>query len=259
VKRLNSKFKNSTTVIKAFAILDLLASKHEGGISLSDVSDTLNNSKSTSHRYLTTLEELGVVVRDEVDHFYLGPKLIELTGIFLSKLDLRNEGEPFLERLSLQTQETTHLAIPSGTDVIYIAKVDSSHSIRMASHIGARSPMYCTSLGKAILAYYPVERVEEIAQRGLHSRTQFTISTIEALHAELIQVRTQGFAIDNQENEEGVRCVGAPIFDYSRKVIGAISVSGPANRITEDRFDLLGSLTADAATRISKSMGFQPN
>jgi IclR family acetate operon transcriptional repressor len=258
VQRLNSKFKSSTTVIKAFTILDLLASKHEGGITLSDVSDTLNISKSTSHRYLTTLEDLGAAVRDEGDRFYLGPKLIELTGFFLSKFDLRNKGEPFLERLSLQTQETTHLAIPSGADVIYIAKVDGSHSIRMASHIGARGPMYCTSLGKSILAHYPVERVEEIAQRGLHSRTPFTIATIEALHAELIQVRKQGFAVDNQENEEGVRCVGSPIFDYSRKVIGAISVSGPANRITEDRFDLLGSLTADAARGISRSMGYQP-
>lgn len=243
---------------KAFAILDLLVSKNESGLSLSEVSNHLHFSKSTSHRYLTTLEELGVVIRDERDHFCLGPKLIELTGAYLSNHDLRNESEAYLEKLSAQTQETVHLAIPSGNDVIYIAKVDSTHSVRMASHIGARNPMYCTSLGKAILAHYPTAQVDAIARDGLPARTPFTLTSAETLHTELELVRTQGFAIDEQENEEGVRCTGAPIFDYSQKVIGAISVSGPASRLTRKRSIEIGSLVRNAASEISRKMGFQP-
>ena len=255
---MSTQQKTSTTVAKAFAILDLLVSHNSRGLSLSEVSNHLQFSKSTSHRYLTTLEELGVVTRDDRDHFELGPKLIELTGAFLSNHDLRNESEPFLERLSAQTQETVHLAIPSGNDVIYIAKVDSTHSVRMASHIGARNPMYCTSLGKVILAHYPIDRVKEITRDGLAARTPYTLTSPEALHTELELVRIQGFAIDEQENEQGVRCAGAPIFDYTGKVIGAISVSGPASRLTRKRSIEIGSLTSDAAAEISRRMGYQP-
>jgi len=255
---LSTQRKTSSTVAKAFAILDLLVSKNERGLSLSDVSNHLLFSKSTSHRYLTTLEELGVVIRNDKDHFCLGPKLIELTGAYLSNHDLRNESEPFLEKLSAQTQETVHLAIPSGNDVIYIAKVDSTHSVRMASYIGARNPMYCTSLGKVILAHYPTDQVEEITRDGLPARTPYTLTSPEALHAELDLVRAQGFALDDQENEEGVRCAGAPIFDYTGKVIGAVSVSGPSSRLTRQRSIEIGSLASDAASEISRRMGYQP-
>ena len=255
---MSTQQKTSSTVTKAFAILDLLVSKNESGLSLSEVSNHLHFSKSTSHRYLTTLEELGVVIRDDRDHFCLGPKLIELTGAYLSNHDLRNESEPYLEKLSSQTLETVHLAIPSGNDVIYIAKIDSTHSVRMASHIGARNPMYCTSLGKVILAHYPADRVEEIVRDGLPARTPYTITSPDALQTELELVRAQGFAIDEQENEEGVRCAGAPIFDYTRKVIGAISVSGPASRLTRKRSIEIGSLASDAAVEISGRMGYQP-
>ena len=255
---MSTQQKTSTTVAKAFAILDMLVSKNERGLSLAEVSNHLQVSKSTAHRYLTTLEELGVVRRDDRDHFGLGPKLIQLAGAFLNNHDLRNESEPFLERLSAQTDETVHLAIPSGNNVVYIAKVDSPHSVRMASHIGARNPMYCTSLGKVILAHYPTDRVEEIIHDGLPERTLHTISSPEALHAELEHVRAQGFAIDDQENEIGVRCAGAPIFDYTGKVIGAISVSGPASRLTRKRSIEIGSMASDAALEISRRMGYQP-
>lgn len=246
----------STTVTKAFAILDLLALKGEGGASPLEISVHLGVSKSTVHRYLTTLEKLKVVERDERDRFRLGLKLIELAGDFLGDHNLRNASEPFLNELATRTQETIHLAVPSQSEVVYITKVDSSHSIRMASRIGARSPMYCTSLGKAILAYYPAAQVEEIIREGLPARTPYTITSPEALYAELARVRAQGFAIDDQENELGVRCVGAPVFDYTTKVVGAISVSGPADRMTRERSLELGPVVRDAALEVSRRMGY---
>jgi len=255
---LSARHKTSTTVAKAFSILDLVCEKDAGGTSLAEVSNHLHVSKSTAHRYLTTLEELDVVRRDDNDGFSLGPKLIELTGAFLSNHDLRNEGQSFLEKLAAQTEETVHLAIPSGDEVVYIAKVDSSHSVRMASHIGALNPMHCTALGKAILAHYPPDRVQEIIAKGLPRRTSHTITTPARLRDELERVRMQGLATDDQENELGVRCTGAPVFDYTGKVIGAISVSGPAGRITKERSIEMGPLVKEAALEISRRMGYQP-
>ena len=253
---MNSQHRTSTTVAKAFAVLDVLASNGDGGTSLKEVSNLLGMSKSTAHRYLTTLEKLAVVERNERDHFRLGLKLIKLAGAFLSDHNLRNVSEPFLNEVAAQTQETIHLAVPSMNEVVYIAKVDSPHSIRMASRIGARMPMYCTSLGKAILAHYPFNRVEEIIQEGMPARTPYTITSAQALRAELERVHAQGFATDDQENEIGVRCVGAPIFDYTTKVIGAISVSGPANRMSKERSLELGPLVRDAALEVSRRMGY---
>jgi IclR family acetate operon transcriptional repressor len=253
---LNNQHRTSTTVAKAFAILDVLASNGDGGTSLKEVSNLLGMSKSTAHRYLTTLEKLAVVERNEKDHFRLGLKLIKLAGAFLSDHNLRNVSEPSLNEVAAQTQETIHLAVPSINEVVYIAKVDSPHSIRMASRIGARMPMYCTSLGKAILAHYPFNRVEEIIHEGTPARTPYTITSAQALRAELERVHAQGFATDDQENEIGVRCVGAPIFDYTTKVIGAISVSGPANRMSKEWSLELGPLVRDAALEVSRRMGY---
>jgi IclR family acetate operon transcriptional repressor len=128
----------------------------------------------------------------------------------------------------------------------------------MASHIGALNPMHCTALGKAILAHYPPDRVEEIIAKGLPRRTSHTLTTPERLRDELERVRIQGLATDDQENELGVRCTGAPIFDYTGKVIGAISVSGPAGRITKERSIEMGPLVKEAALEISRRMGHQP-
>ncbi|NPV67682.1 MAG: IclR family transcriptional regulator [Anaerolineae bacterium] len=255
---MSTQYKTSTTVAKAFAILELLASDPGETFSLSQVAASLQVSKSTAHRYLTTLEDLDVVTRDENDNFGLGHKLIELAGALLSDYDLRKESLPFLTSLSAQTQETAHLAVPSANDVVYIAKVDSPHSLRLASRIGARSPMHCTALGKAVLAYLPPDQLAKSIQQGLPKRTRHTLTSPEALCAELERVRQQGYAIDDQENEIGVRCIGAPIFDYTGQVIGAISVSGPVSRITVEKSLEFALLVRQAAQAISRRMGYQP-
>ena len=254
---MNGQQKTSITVIKAFSILELLASQNNEGLSLAEVARNLKVSKSTAHRYLKTMEELEVVKRDEKDCFKLGLKIIELAGALISQQDLRTVCQPLLERLSVDTQETAHLAIPTGFSVVYIAKVDSPLSVRMASHIGLRNPLHCTALGKAILAYYPPDQVKALIENGLPARTQFTLTTPGVLLAELEQIRIDGFAIDDQENEIGVRCSGAPIFDFTEKAIGAISVSGPANRVSRERCLELGLAVREAAREVSRRMGYR--
>lgn len=246
----------STSVARAFAILGVLSTRGSNGLALMDTAGLLRMSKSTTHRYLITLERLGAVERDAQDRFHLGLKMIELAGLTLANSDLRKHAEVFLDELADRTKETVHLAVPSGIEVVYIAKADSALSIRMFSHIGARAPMYCTALGKAILAHSTAAKVNEVINAGLPLRTSHTITSRQALLDELDKVRAQGYAVDDEENELGVCCVGAPIFDYSIRVIGAISISGPLDRMARTRRPELGSIVQDAGLRLSKRMGY---
>jgi len=246
----------SSTVAKAIGIVDILASKGETGINLAELSVLIEMPKSSTHRYLATLQELGLAERKDGDRYCLGTKVIELAGSFLTKSDLRNESQVIMDELAEKTGETVHLAVPSGTEVVYIAKIESRFALTMSSHIGSRQPMYCTSLGKAILAFSKPKLVRSILAGELQARTSHTITSIEALRAELVTVRSQGFALDKEENELGICCVGAPVLDYSSIAIAAISISGPCDRITLDRAVELGHLLWESTQRISRRWGF---
>jgi len=246
----------STTVAKAISILDILAFKADVGVSLSELCSLIDIPKSSAHRYLVTLQELGLAERKSNDRYYLGTKVIELAGAYLLKSDLRNDSQAALDELAEMTGETVHLAVPSGTEVVYIAKVESKHALSMFSHIGARLPMHCTALGKAILAFSDSYEVNAVLARPLITRTPNSIISVEALENELTLIRSRGYAIDNEENELGIRCVGAPIFDYTSKPIGAISISAPCNRMDQDRCNSLGPLVYLAAQKVSRRKGF---
>jgi len=255
-KAVLSRASFSTTVAKAFSIIEILASCDEAGISLTELSAALNMPKSTAHRYLATLLELRLAERNGVDRFRLGTKVIELAGSFLASSDLRKESEATLEEMAEKSGETTHLAVPSGAEVVYIAKVESRHTLGMFSHIGARLPMHCTALGKSILAFSGVERLREVLSEPPKPRTPNTITSEQALRQELDRIRSQGFAIDNEENEVGIRCVGAPIIDYTGKAIAAMSISGPSDRMDRERCAQLGLLLWEATMKISRRKGF---
>jgi DNA-binding IclR family transcriptional regulator len=245
----------STSVAKAFSIIEILASRTEAGISLTELSSLLHMPKSTTYRYLATLLELHVAARDN-DHFRLGTKVIELAGSFLASNDIRMESGPILEEMAEKTGETVHLAVPSGTEVVYIAKVESKHTLGMSSHIGSRLPMHCTALGKSILAFSGPDLIQAMLSGPSQSRTPNTITSNEVLETELDRIRTQGFAIDNEENEVGICCVGAPILDYTGKAIAAMSISGPSDRMNRERCIQLGPILREAVLNISKRKGY---
>ena len=247
----------SSSVTKAFRIVEMLAGHASEGLSLGDLSTRLHMPKSTTHRYLATLESLELAERDGADRFRLGTRVIELAGSYLANTDLRIESHALLEEVAAQTGETVHLAVPSGDEVIYIAKVESIHALRMYSHIGARLPMHCTALGKALLAHFPPERTQRLTPGPLAARTAKTITSAEALGHELDLIREQGFAIDDEENEVGVCCVGAPVFDYTGSAVAALSISGPMHRMSRERCVQLGPLVREAARRLSRRMGSQ--
>jgi IclR family transcriptional regulator, KDG regulon repressor len=251
-----SRISVSTTVTKAINILDILAAKADVGISLSEICSLIDIPKSTTHRYLVTLQELGLAERKDNERYYLGTKIIEMAGTYLQKSDLRTESQDTLDELAEMTGETIHLAVPSGIEVVYIAKVESKHALSMFSHIGARLPMHCTALGKAILAFSDKQELYEVTSKPLIMRTPSSIITVEALEDELASIRARGYAIDNEENEVGIRCVGAPIFDYTCKPVGAISISAPSDRMDQERLNLLGPMVYQAAQTISRRKGF---
>lgn len=246
----------STTVQKAVGILDILATKADYGINLTELSVLIDMPKSSTHRYLATLQELGLAERKDGERFCLGTKVIELAGSFLVHSDLRLESQSILTDLSDFTGETIHLAVPSGTEVVYIAKVEGKHALGMFSHIGARLPMYCTALGKAILAFSDEKLLVEVLSEHLMPRTDHSIVSAEQFTEELAVTRSRFYAVDDEENEIGIRCVGSPIFDFTATPIAAISISAPKQRMDRDRCEELGVKVVEAAQMISRRKGY---
>ncbi|HEX7619888.1 MAG TPA: IclR family transcriptional regulator [Anaerolineales bacterium] len=246
----------STTVTKAMNIVEILAARAETGVGLSELSAQLGMPKSSTHRYMATLQSVGLAERTGVDRFRLGTRVIELAGAFLANSDLPSESHATLHELAEMTGETIHLAVPSGTDVVYIAKIESRHTLGMSSHIGARLPMYCTSLGKAILAFSAPGLLQAVLAEHPQARTPHTITSPKALRTELVDVRSQGFALDNEENEAGICCVGSPVIDYTGTAIAAISISGPLDRMTRQRALQLGPVLWESTQRVSRRHGF---
>ena len=246
------------TVLKALDILECIASA-ERPLSASEVARVCQVSRPTAYRLLLTLAARGYVAQVNGSHYRLGTQALSLSKKVLDSLDLPELAKPYMRRLSDVANETVHLSILDKTEILYIDKAESSQSVRMHSTIGTRNKLHCTAMGKAILAFLPdEERTRLIEQLKLLPCTATTITDKEALAAELNSIRTKKFATDDEESEEGVRCVGAPIFDYTGQVFAAISVSGPAYRLSISRIDALAPLVIDTARASSSQLGSVP-
>jgi IclR family KDG regulon transcriptional repressor len=245
---------------RAFAIIDLLA-EQDSSISLTNIAHKLELSKTTVLRLLSELEHHRYVERNGSDgSYHLGSKLFELGTKAVSRLDLLERARPYLQRLVGETGETSHIAILRDGQVTSLANCESPRTLRTPATVGGRSPVHCTSVGKAILAFRPDAEVEEVIRaRGLKRCTKKTITTRAIFKQELARVREQGYAVDNQEFEEGLRCVAAPIWDYSGGVVAALSVTGPASRVIEKRVPEIARIVMSAGEDLSVALGFRPN
>jgi IclR family transcriptional regulator, KDG regulon repressor len=243
---------------RAVAILEILSQSAEG-LTLAQISQTLNLHKSTAHRLTTVLDRHRLVERTlQAGRYRLGLKLFELGTRAASQADLRSRARRFLERVSLETGETVHLCVYDDGEIVYLDKVEPARSVRLASAVGRRCPAYCTAVGKALMAFLPETQVDDaIRKRGLRPLTGRTVRSIVELKAELARVRRSGFALDNEENEEGVCCVGGAVRDFSGDPIAAISASGPTFRISREKIPLLARAVISAAGALSKELGFR--
>jgi DNA-binding IclR family transcriptional regulator len=216
---------------RAVAVLEMLGAS-EVPLSLAEICRRMQLRKSTAHRSLMVLERSLLIERTQDNRFRLGLKLYELGNRAVEQVDLRTRIRPYFRRLSLQLGETLHVGVLQKTSVVYLDKADANHRVCAGSKTGFSNPVYCTSLGKAMLAYLPPEAANEIIDSIQFIRfTSKTIRSREELLKSLERVRRRGYGVDDEEIELGVRCVGAPVFDENHMPIAAISVSGPTARI----------------------------
>jgi len=220
------------SLARAVSVLEAL-SESDVPLSLAEICQRMNLHKSTAHRSLMVLERSAMIERTQENRFRLGLKLYELGNRAVEQIDLRARVHPFFRRLAMQVGETVHLSVLQKTSVVYLDKVEPNRRVCMSSKTGTSNPVYCTSMGKAMLAFQSKETTEQIIAKIRFVRyTRKTLCSREALLKALERVRGRGYAIDDEEIELGVRCVGAPIFDDNHRAIAAVSVSGPSSRIT---------------------------
>ena len=250
------------TIERASSILDILGQSSQG-ISVRDLSTKLKLPKGTTHRLLSSLSYFGYVRQDpKTKDYFLGLKLMELGQLILSQLDLRKEAEPFLRDLAERTQETVHLVFLDRNEIVYIDKVETDQNLsglRMASKIGLRNPAHSCAVGKVLLSHFSEEELNQfIKQKGLQKRTENTLTDPVRLKEHLKSVQRQGYAIDDEENERGIRCVAAPVYNEEGKAVAAISISGPAFRVTKKLIqETLKKEVTEAALKISRRLGFR--
>lgn len=230
----------------------------EPRLSLSEIARRVGLPASTTHRILATLRGAGFVQQDgERDHYRLGLKLLELGSVVLATMELHREAAPFVEALARESGETVHLGVFDGSQVVSIEKMDSAHGLAMNVTIGKGAPAYCTGVGKALLAFQPDTVVDRVCRLGLRRHTAQTITEPGRLARELARVRRLGYAVDNGEHEEGVRCVAAPVRSYTGTVIASLSVSGPAMRITPEAIPRLAERVKEVAAKLSAQLGYR--
>lgn len=244
------------SIIKVFGLIEVLVSKNE--FDLSELTSQLNLPKTTVHRMLLTLQSLGYVKQNPQNLRYSASiKFFELGREVMRKSNVLEFAHPHMVRLAAETGETINLGVLDGLDVVCIHKVESRYYLRQDQPIGTRTKAYCTSFGKAMLAFCPEQdRRQLYSQEALVRCTPNSLQTREAIEEELKLVRAKGFAVDNEEGVLGVRCVGAPILDHEAKVVAGLSIAGPALRIGEDDIPRLAELVMEAATAISRSLGY---
>ena len=250
--------KKIQSVSRALAILEFLAA-YRNGEKLTVISHELGLHKSTTHSLISTLESAGYVQQDQTTAKYsLGLKLFELGQVVHDNMDLRNIAMPFLEELAKEFSETVHLAVLSKGEVVYIDKVDTSRSIRIGSQIGGRNAAYCTGVGKVLLAGLSDNELTDILRfMKLEKFTANTIVDKEILRKLLVQVRNNGFAVDQGEIEDGLSCTAAPIKNHRGKVIAGISVSGPTSRMQTENSNELTKEVMETALQISRRLGYK--
>ena len=242
---------------RAVSVLEVL-SESEAPLSLAEICHRMNLHKSTAHRSLMVLARSALIERTSENRFRLGLKLYELGNRAVEQIDLRARVCPFFRRLAMDVRETVHLGVLQKTSVLYLDKVEPNRRICMSSKIGSSNPVYCTSMGKAMLAFQPEETIEKIVSSIRFTRyTPKTLCSREKLLEHLKTVRRRGYAIDDEEIELGVRCIGAPIFNQDRWAIAAVSVSGPTSRISPQNARALAQRVLTCCREISGSLGMR--
>lgn len=248
----------SNTISRMFQVIEFLADSDDW-VSLRTIARELHINEASVFRTLNTLKELGYVRQHPQDSKYqLTLKIAGISAQVLEKVQLRQIAHPFLQHLTSITNETTHLAILDGNEFVYIDKVDNTQAMRMRSRVGQRAPLYSTAVGKSLLAHYPEAELSLILNSlDFQPHTKQTITDLKKFQEHLIRIKQQGYAIDDEENEIGIRCIGSPIYDHAGRLAGALSISGWTLTMTRERIPELALELIQTCQKISSELGFR--
>ena len=249
-----SKYFYIRSLAKGMHILELLSDNE--ALTVTEVAKHLKMNRAGSHRFLSTLRELGYADKDDSARYYLTSKVIELGMKVLDRFEIRKIARPFLQELSGKFNETINLGYFNGKEILTIDKIDSTEILRMDAGIGGGEPAYCTSLGKAILAFLPESQLETYLRSvELRAFTPNSVTSKEKLREELLHIKENGYAIDDEELSEGLRCIGAPLLDHSGLARYAISISGPSIRFGSKRIEHMQREIKNICHRLSGKIG----
>lgn len=241
--------------------LDLLEQFHDDvdELGVTELSKRLKLHKNNVFRLLATLESRGYIEQNRAtENYRLGLKALELGQTFIKQMGLLRQARPILERMVEDCNETAYVAIFKENHIVYLDVVETNLTVRVVSRVGSRLPAYCTASGKVHLAYMSDEEFESVlAEQKIVQHTPTTLTDPAALKAELAQIREQGYALDDEELDPGVRCIAAPIRDYTRRIVGAVSISGPNMRLEDKRIEKeLVPMILSAGEDLSTRLGF---
>jgi DNA-binding IclR family transcriptional regulator len=255
VSRKGTEGENDTgTLGKLMVLLDLVTHA-ERPLRFTDILAQAGQPRGTLHRQLGHLVEEGLLELDGEGRYSPGLRLLDLAARSWAKNEFRLIAEPHLRALQAMSGETVHLGVLRGTSIIYLDKVEGQQSVRMYSQIGNASPVYCTGVGKAALSVLPDAAVTALAAAIPFQRfTENTLASAESLLAELASIRKKGCAFDREEHEQGIRCVAAPIWTPDRSLVGGVSITGPAYRLTLERLAEWAGPVREAAGSIMEGM-----
>jgi IclR family acetate operon transcriptional repressor len=248
---------NITALQRGLRLLQLFA-QSERGLTTMQVVRLTGLPVSTAHRFLVNLESSGFLNCNASGVYHLGLACFAVGQAALGQLDIRRLSLPYLLDLNQQTRETIHLTVRHGLAAVYVEKIDSPEHLRIHSRIGAAVPLYCTAVGKIMLAYMPdQEREQVLRQLDLKRMTANTAGSVQELQTELQRVRKNGYACDLEEHELHIRCIAAPIRNHEGAVQSSLSITAPVVRMPITRLRQLAPLIQDAGRRISAELGYQ--
>jgi len=245
-----SSVKNAMQILKSFS-----ASGSSQGVT--ELSRKFGLAKSTVSRILATLEEEGFVSKNEENQKYsLGLTVLTLGGIVTNNLDIHKQGGPVLSKLVYETGETSHIAILDNLDAIYIGKEECNHPVRILTHVGRRNPSYATSSGKVLLAFSDKSIVYKVIENRLNPYTKNTITDSDLFLQTLNEIYRDGYAVSKEEYREGIVSVAAPIKNYKGKVVSAVNIVGPSQRMGRGALSSSIKKVIKAGEEISERLGY---
>jgi DNA-binding IclR family transcriptional regulator len=237
-----------------------LFSESPRGLTAKQVASLSRLPVSTVHRFLANLVTAGFLNRDGEGTHSLGIACFSIGQAALGQLDIRRLSLPYLRELNQQTRETIHLTVRHGLSAVYVEKLDSPEPLRIHSRIGAAVPLYCTAVGKVMLAYMPEDEQQRILpDLNLQRQTSNSVGSLQELKTELYRVRKNGYACDLEENERHIRCVAAPIWDHTGSVQSSLSITAPTVRMPVARLRQLAPMIQRAGLQVSAELGYQAN